>query len=127
LALVNHRQKGPALYAAALFLARQPRAAAIADPSADLLPFYLYDMAPTLPVIVIAPGAPASPLSRWKAEGRTIFVTQPPAQDPDGWQPMAHFCRHHLIDPRPPLDVWLFGRGRMPEGGPILDGCTGVH
>src|SRR5262249_43239706 len=54
LARVNHRQEGPALYAAARFLANQPRAAVVADPSTDLLPFYLYDLAPDLPVIVRA-------------------------------------------------------------------------
>jgi hypothetical protein len=111
------RREPPVMYAAARFLARQPRAAVVV---ADMpsLPLFLSEEAPGVAWLA----APASEIARWQArweaEGRTVFATAPPAPDPTGWRPVAHYCQDPLLNPRPPRELWLFAPAPAADATP---------
>jgi hypothetical protein len=97
-------------YQVTRFLSGQARAAVFITDAPDL-PLYLADMAPDVKWVA----GPASQVpefrARWEQEGRQVFATAPPPQDPSGWVPVAHFCRDPAIDPRLGHDLWVFSPG----------------
>ena len=109
--------------AAARFLGRQPRAA-IAAVDVPTLTFYLSNVGPSLAYANTTPSEITTWLRRWSAEGRQVFLTEPPP-DPTGWRPVAHFCLDPLVDPRPPRELWLFAREPAADDE-ALHGCDGL-
>jgi hypothetical protein len=131
MALVSHhlavsRRAHPLVEMSAVqFLGRQPRpAVGIID--VPTLVFYLSESGrPDIQYALTAPERLGKWLDRWRAGGRHVFLTAPPA-DPTGWQPVAHFCLDPLVDPRPPQELWLFAEAPVADGGAALRGCDGL-
>jgi hypothetical protein len=129
MALVSHhlalsRRDHPLVeYSAVQFLNRQPHAA-IGVIDIPTLPFYLSSVEPRLAFANTTPEALGKWLDKWGAEGRQVFLTEPPA-DPTGWRPVAHFCLDPLVDPRPPHELWLFSREPVADAQ-ALRGCEGL-
>jgi hypothetical protein len=122
IAVAQERQP-PVDYRMARFLSRQPRAAVLVT-DAHRLPLYLPVEAPEVTYEL----APAREAERWRlvweAQGRRVFSTAPPEDDPAGWRPVAHFCRDPLIDPRFGYDAWLFAPVSAPAPYPAPDCYT---
>jgi hypothetical protein len=110
--------------AAARFLGRQPRAVAIAAVDVPTLALYLSNKGPSLAYAETTPSEIPTWLRRWAAQGREVFLTEPPL-DPTGWRPVAHFCLDPLVDPRPPRELWLFAREPVADDE-ALHGCDGL-
>jgi len=103
---VRQRRHPLAEIQVARFLAgRSPAAIAIVDYPA--VRFFLEDNGDIASADTSAAGIPAWQAA-WAAEGREVFATEPPPQDPGGWVPVAHFCRDPQINPYLSHDLWLF-------------------
>lgn len=117
---LRQRRQPPADYRAAEFLKRQPRAAVVVV-NAPLLPLYLQEIAPAVASVTESAAEIPTRRARWEAEGRQVFATVPPPEDPHGWRPVAHFCGNPLIDPRLGHDIWLFAPVSSEMARPVLD------
>ncbi len=117
---VRQRRQPPVEIRAAQFLAGRPHAAVVVV-EYPALPFFLEAVDAGIGSVE----APAEDLPRWQAawaaEGREIFATEPPPQDPGGWMPVARFCRDPRINPYLGHDLWLFApvSSALAHAGPI--------
>jgi hypothetical protein len=86
---------------------------------------YFYHLAPSVRYIA-APDAASIPRWSvpWAAEGKRVFATAIPPDEPSGWVPVAHFCRDPFIDPRLSPEMWLFAPVAQATGPPVV-GCDG--
>jgi hypothetical protein len=121
---LSRRAHPPVEYSVVDFVRKVPRGA-LGVVDVPTLPFFLTNVAPGLTFANAPPPRIANRVDQWTAEGRRIFLTQPPP-DPTGWQPVAHFCLDPLVDPRPPHEMWLFSRTPPEDGGAALHGCDGL-
>lgn len=60
---------------------------------------------------------------RFEASGYTILATEPAATTPGEWVPVARFCRSAFLDPRGPLELWLFRHEPAARGFQSLPAC----
>jgi len=106
LAILQRRQP-PVEIRAARFLAGRSQAAVVAVEH-PALPFFLQ----AADAGIVSVEAKSEEALRWEAtwaaEGREVFATEPPPQDPGGWVPVAHFCRDPRINPYLSQELWLF-------------------
>ena len=116
----HQRRQPPVEDAAARFLAAQERAALIIV-EVPALPSYLHELAPAVRAMAVGDAASIPRWSApWQAEGRRVFATAVPPDEPSQWIPVAHFCRDPLIDPRLSAEVWLFAPVTQAPGPPVV-------
>jgi hypothetical protein len=117
---VRQRRQPPVEVRAARFLAGRSHVAVVIV-EYPALPFFLEGAdAGIASVETMAEDVPRWQAA-WASEGREIFATEPPPQDPGGWVPVAHFCRDPRINPYLGHDLWLFApvSSALGRAGPV--------
>jgi hypothetical protein len=107
IALLQARQP-PVEYQAARYLARQPRPLIVGMNRGDLLDIYLPDLGRGVVWLNLDPAELAGRHRAWAADGRHVYSTTVPAEEPSAWVPVAHFCQDPMIEPLAAHDLWLF-------------------
>ena len=57
---------------------------------------------------IVSDGDMASVAAQQSGAGRQVLTTSPSGDRLDRWQPLLHFCRDPLLDPRGPFELLLF-------------------
>ena len=117
---VRQRRQPPVEIRAARFLAGRSHAAVVVVEH-PALPFFVDGVDAGIGSVETTAADVPQWEAAWASEGREIFATEPPPQDPGGWVPVAHFCRDPRINPYLGHDLWLFApvSSALARAGPV--------
>jgi hypothetical protein len=117
---VQQRRQSPVEVRAARFLAGRSHAAVVVVEH-PALPFFLEGADARIASVQATAEDVPHWEAAWASEGREVFATEPPPQDPGGWVPVAHFCRDPRINPYLGHDLWLFApiSSALARAGPV--------
>jgi hypothetical protein len=113
LALLQSRHP-PVEYQAFRYLSRRPGPVVVVSGKTELLQMYGPDFGGRVVSSIMPPEAIPAVRARWINEGRDVYSTAVPPQEPSAWIPVAHFCQDPMIEPLAAHEMWLF---RFADGG----------
>lgn len=118
LALLQSRHP-PVEYQAFRYLSRQPRPIVVVSGDTELLRIYVPDSGGRVVSAIMPPEAIPAQRAKWIHEGRDVYSTAVPPQEPSAWVPVAHFCQDPMIEPLAAHELWLFRPGSGDGGTPL--------